>query len=164
MSELINPQQAYEKFIQTVESLEEEVKAGKLKLISLQTSLEEHKESYNKAVGALKIAKDSLEQVTALIESSNSAWDKKRGQLVEKYEHEAKLRLKQLDEAKTEYYAKGYEESEVDIKKDYKLTKKKTAGKPQSIKKVKPKSVYESVVKARAKKKIASKKEKKEMN
>ena len=73
MSELINPQQAYEKFIQTVERLEEEVKAGKLKLISLQTSLEEHKESYNKAVGALKIAKDSLEQVTALIESSNSA-------------------------------------------------------------------------------------------
>ena len=52
----------------------------------------------------------------------------------------------------------------MDIKKDYKLTKKKTAGKPQSIKKVKPKSVYESVVKARAKKKIASKKEKKEMN
>ena len=73
MSELINPQQAYEKFIQTVKSLEEEVTASKLRLISLQTSLEEHKESYNKAVGALKIAEDSLEQVTQLIESSNTS-------------------------------------------------------------------------------------------
>ena len=163
MSELINPQQAFEKFIQTVDSLEEEVKTGKLKLISLQTSLEEHKELYNNAVGALRIAKESLEQVTQLIESSNSAWDGKRKELVEKYEHEAKLRLKALDTAKSDYYAKGYEEAEVDIKKDYKLTKKKNAGKPQKNS-VKPKSVYESVVKARAKKKIANKKDKKEMD
>ena len=164
MSELINPQQAYDKFIQTVKSLEEEVKSGKLRLISLQTSLEEHKESYNKAVGALQIAKDSLEQVTQLIESSNTSWDAKRSEIVEKYEQEANLRLKALDKSKTDYFAKGYEEAEADIKKDYKLTKKKNAGKPQSPSKVKPKSIYESVVKARAKKKIASKKDKKEMN
>ena len=164
MSELINPQQAYEKFIQTVKSLEEEVTASKLRLISLQTSLEEHKESYNKAVGALKIAEDSLEQVTQLIESSNTSWDAKRSELVEKYENEANLRLKALDKAKTDYFAKGYEEAEADIKKDYKLTKKKTAGKPQSPTKVKPKPIYDSVVKARAKKKIANKKDKKEMD
>ena len=164
MSELINPQQAYEKFIQTVELLEEEVKAGKLKLISLQTSLEEHEESYNKALGALKIAKNSLEQVTEFVEASNNAWDSKRNELVEKYEHEAKLRLQQIDNAKTDYYAKGYEDAENEIKQDYKLTKKKTAGKPQNPSKKKPTSVYESVVKARAKKKISSKKDKKEMN
>ena len=163
MSELINPQQAFEKFIQTVDSLEEEVKTGKLKLISLQTSLEEHKEAYANAVGALKIARDSLEQVTQLIESSNTAWDAKRKELVEKYEHEADLRLKALDKAKSDYYAKGYEEADAEIRKDFKLTKKKNAGKPQKNS-VKPKPIYESVIKARAKKKIANKKDKKEMD
>lgn len=175
-NKLIDPQAAYEKLTTIENALKRGAQDAKMSWASLEEQVGKAKEEYFIAKGKSEQMTNSLTDITNLVETSNAAHDKAVDalnaditDLTNNYEsklaslkvnHDSKLNklrsahVQELNKAQEEYYTKGHTEAEEEIKRVYKLTKKKTVKKPKLKK---PDSVADGIVKARAKKKLAKK-------
>ena len=129
--ELIQVEELFANFNSDVASLEETLGEATRTLLSLKVQYEEAERRSAKLDGRIAQAKEDQAKLTAVITQANTAWDKQVDVLKEK-------RLNDIQDARIEWYKKGYKTAYDEVK-----------GTPKSKK---PRPVAESIIIARAKK------------
>ncbi len=152
-NKIIDPEKVYSKLTDRVANLKSIYESKKEELISLKATYQELKDSVIKAEAEWKSASNIVGDVTKLVEVANTAWDAELKKRDEIDNQRAQANFNAVQEAKEDYYQKGYKDRETEIKSEYKLTKKKVS-KP---KKQKPAPIAESIIKERAKRKLKGK-------
>ena len=153
-NKIIDPEKVYSKLTDRVVKLKDIYEAKKQALISLEATYQELKDSVIVAEAEWKCADKLVSDVTQLVEVANEAWDAELKKRDEIDNQRAQASFNSVQEAKEDYYKKGYADREEEIRAEYKLTKKKTVRKP---KKQKPAPIAESIIKERAKRKLKGK-------